>query len=341
MPSAERLETHPRPDFTDHQPSIEAFRTAVLVGLSEQRKAIPCRFLYDGPGSALFDRICDLPEYYPTRTETRILREHADRIAVLVGPDAQLVELGSGASDKVRILLDALQTPAEYIPIDISAAHLLEAASRIQIDYPALSVHAICADYGQPFDLPATTGGRRVGFYPGSTIGNMTPRQAQAFLALWAERLGPGAAMIVGVDLRKDTSIIEPAYDDAQGVTAAFSLNLLARANRELGGDFDLSSFRHQARYLPGEGRVEIHLRSLKRQTVMVAGRSFAFAEGELLHLEDSWKYTVDGFTTLAEASGFKSVAVFLDGDGLFSVHLLETRKARVQHPETTSEDRP
>ena len=341
MPSAERLETRPIPAFTDHQPSSEAFRTAVLVGLSEQRKAIPCRFLYDGPGSALFDRICDLPEYYPTRTETEILRGHADQIAALVGPDAQLVELGSGASDKVRILLDALQAPAAYVPIDISAAHLLKAASGIQIDYPALSVHAICADYGKPFDLPPTTGGRRVGFYPGSTIGNMTPRQAQAFLARWAERLGPGAAMIVGVDLRKDASVIEPAYDDAQGVTAAFSLNLLACANRELGGDFDLSSFRHQARYLAGEGRVEIHLRSLKRQTVNVAGWSFAFAEGELLHVEDSWKYTVDGFTTLAEAAGFESVGAFVDDEGLFSVHVLKTRTARVQPPQTTSGDRP
>jgi dimethylhistidine N-methyltransferase len=313
------------PGFTDHGPSVEDFRSAVLAGLSAQRKAVPCRFLYDEAGSVLFDRICDLPEYYPTRTETRILRDNASRIAALVGPGAQLVELGSGASDKVRILLDALPEPVAYVPIDISAAHLFEAACRIQIDYPAVSVHAICADYGQPFDLPPSVGGRRVGFYPGSTIGNMTPEQAQAFLALWAERLGPGAAMIVGVDLRKDAAILEPAYDDAEGATAAFSLNLLTRVNRELNGDFDLTGFQHQARYLPSEGRVAIHLRSLKNQVVTVAGWTFAFAAGELLHVEDSWKYTPEGFTALARLAGFISASAFSDDGGLFSVHLLET----------------
>jgi dimethylhistidine N-methyltransferase len=313
------------PAFTDHGPSVEDFLSAVLAGLTSRRKSIPCRFLYDETGSGLFDRICDLPEYYPTRTETRILRDNATRIAAVVGSGAQLVELGSGASEKVRILLEALDEPAAYVPIDISAAHLFEAASRIQADYPAVSVHAICADYSQPFDLPPSGRGRRAGFYPGSTIGNMTPQQAQAFLALWAERLGPGAAMIVGVDLRKDATILEPAYDDAEGVTAAFSLNLLARANRELDADFDLTGFEHQVRYLPSEGRVAIHLRSLRSQVVTVAGRTFTFAAGELLHVEDSWKYTPEGFAALAGLSGFTSAGVFFDDDGLFSVHLLET----------------
>jgi L-histidine N-alpha-methyltransferase len=313
-----------RPDFIDRQPTREDFRSAVIEGLSATAKSIPCRFLYDAQGSALFDRICDLPEYYPTRTETGILRDRAVEIAAHIGPKAQLIELGSGSSAKVRILLDTLDAPAAYVPIDISADHLLNAASAIQADYPGLQVQAICADYGMPLVLPSPRGGRRAGFYPGSTIGNLTPTEAGGFLRQWATQLGRGAALIVGVDLRKSPTVLEAANDDSQGVTAAFSLNLLGRANRELGADFDLRQFRHQARYLADEGRVAIHLRSLVDQDVTVAGRRFHFAKDERLHVEDSWKYSLEDFRDLASEAGFSPTACWVDDRELFSVHLLE-----------------
>ena len=312
------------PTFHDLQPRADDFRRAAIAGLSAPQKSLPCRFLYDAKGSALFDRICELPEYYPTRTETSILRDNADEIAAHVGPGAQLVELGSGSSAKVRILLDALDEPASYVPIDISAEHLLAAARRLQADYPELRVEAICADYAQPFDLPPSHRGRRAGFYPGSTIGNLAPADAQAFLSLWARRLGTGAGMIVGVDLKKSAAILEPAYDDAQGVTAEFSLNLLARANRELGADFDLRHFRHQARYRADEGRVAIHLRSLSDQTVHLGGETFRFARGETIHVEDSWKYSLGDFRDLAARAGFRPADYWTDPGGLFSIPLLE-----------------
>lgn len=314
------------PIFHDLEPTRDDFRAAVLQGLSLPQKALPCRFLYDERGSQLFDRICELPEYYPTRTEMKILRQHAGEMARLIGPGAQLIELGSGSSTKVRILLDALASPSAYVAVDISAAHLRAAAYAIQRDYPDLSVEAICADYSQAFDLPSVQGGRRVGFYPGSTIGNLTPTEAQAFLALWAKRLSAGAAMLVGVDLRKSADILEPAYNDSRGVSAEFSLNMLTRANRELGMDFDMSQFRHEAHYLADEGRIAIHWRSLKDQSVHLGDRVFFFAEGERVHVEDSWKYSLDGFGALARAGGFEPVAHWVDEDSLFSVHLLSVR---------------
>ena len=312
--------------FHDHAAEEESFLDAVLEGLSRPERAIPCRFLYDARGSALFDEICDLPEYYPTRTETRILKASAAEVADRVGPAAQLIELGSGSSIKVRILLEAFQDPAAYIAVDVSREHLRGAASRLAADFPRLEVAAICADYAAAFPLPELGGGgRRLAFFPGSTIGNLEPEAALAFLKLWARRLGPDAAMLVGVDLRKDVGILHAAYDDAQGVTAAFSLNLLARANRELGADFDLGGFRHDARYDQGKGRIEIHLRSLKAQTMRLAGRDFAFAAGERLHVEHSYKYGIDQFQEMARTAGFEPTAVFTDPDELFSVHYLTT----------------
>lgn len=302
-----------------------AFRPAVLDGLSRTRKSIPCRFLYDERGSRLFDRICELPEYYPTRAEMAILARQAGDIAGHAGPGVQLIELGSGASVKVRLLLDALEQPSSYVPIDISAHHLAEAAARIRRDYPDLAVKPICADFGSPFELPqASHGGRRLAFYPGSTIGNMTPMEAAGFLRGWSRRLGAGARMLIGVDLQKDKTILERAYDDAQGVTAAFSLNILARANRELDADFDLSAFRHEARYDDVLGRIRIHLRSERAQKVRIAGRVFDFASGERLHVEDSWKYDIEGFQRLARGAGYRVGQVWTDVDDLFSVHLLE-----------------
>jgi L-histidine N-alpha-methyltransferase len=280
--------------FHDHHPGETSFRDALHAGLSQAAKAIPCRFLYDARGSALFDRICDLPEYYPTRTETGILRDNAAEIAALIGPDAQLVELGSGSSTKVRILLDAADNPSAYVPIDISREHLLTAARAIQADYPELRVEAVSADYDQDFDLPPVRSrGRRVGFYPGSTIGNLEPEDAQAFLAKWAKRLGPGAALLVGVD-------------------------------RELGTDFDPTHFRHRAVYHPATGQMRIDLVSTASQTVTLDDRRYAFGVGEAVHVENSNKYTLAGFRTLARSAGFEPTAVWTDADDLFSVHMLD-----------------
>ena len=312
--------------FHDHAAEEESFLDAVLEGLSRPEKAIPCRFLYDERGSALFDQICELPEYYPTRTETGILAACAGEIARRVGPAAQLIELGSGSSIKVRTLLEAFEKPAAYIAVDVSREHLLRAAMRLAEDFPALEVAAICADYAAAFPLPDLGGGgRRLAFFPGSTIGNLEPEAALAFLKLWARRLGPDAAMLVGVDLKKDVGLLHAAYDDGQGVTAAFSQNLFARANRELGADFDLGGFRHEARYDQGRGRIEIHLRSLKAQAVRLGGRDFTFERGERVHVEHSYKYGVDQFQDLARAAGFEPAAVFTDPAKLFSVHYLTT----------------
>jgi len=320
-----------RLEFHDFSPDLGDFRQALLSGLSRPGKSIPCRFLYDARGSALFDRICELPEYYPTRTELSILRAIAPEVAERVGPGAQMIELGGVNSLKARILLDALDWPAAYIPVDISREHLRASAEEIHAEKPGLSVLAVCADYTQPFELPiAPGGGRRLGFFPGSTIGNLQPDEAIGFLASWAERLGPGSAMIVGVDLRKDPAILEPAYDDAQGVTADFSRNLLVRANRELGADFDIAAFAHRARYDVPSGRIVINLESLADQTVRLPSSDgpdalIPFAKGERVHTEDSYKYSVDGFKALSRAAGFRPAAHWTDAHQLFSVHYLET----------------
>ena len=312
--------------FHDHAPDLELFGDALAEGLSGADKAIPCRFLYDAAGSALFDQICLLDEYYPTRTEMGILRRRAGEMAELAGPDCELIELGGASSQKARILLDALERPGAYVPIDISRDHLRAETRKLSQERPGLKIHAVCADYAKPFALPDTgAAGRRLGFFPGSTIGNLQPYEALAFLADWAERLGPDAAFVVGVDLRKSPAVLERAYDDARGVTAAFSKNVLARANRELGADFDLDRFAHRARYDEACGRIEIHLESLADQTVRVQARAFALRAGERIHIEDSCKYSLTGFRDLARAAGFIPSAVWTDADELFSVHYLST----------------
>jgi dimethylhistidine N-methyltransferase len=313
--------TQGRVAFYDMSRKQESFSEAVLHGLLQTPKSIPSRFLYDAQGSALFDRICALPEYYPTRTEMKILADHAAEIARQIGPEATLIELGSGSSVKVRLLLDAMVRPCAYIPIDVSGEHLLAAAEALAADYPALVVAAICADYGDAFPLPETPGqGRQVAFFPGSTIGNLEPLEAEAFLRGWAES---GVDMVVGVDLVKGRDILEPAYDDAEGVTAVFSLNLLERANRELGADFDTAAFAHRSRWDEEESRITIAIESLKDQTVTVSGRRFDFASGERIETEHSYKYSVDGFQRLARAAGYRPSAVWTDAGGLFSVHYL------------------
>jgi dimethylhistidine N-methyltransferase len=313
--------------FVDLAPVEETFQDAALSGLARAEKAIPCRFLYDRRGSALFEAICELPEYYVTRTEMAILRERAGAIAERVGPRAQLVEFGSGASRKVRLLLDALRDLVAYVPIDISKAFLRQAASGVAADFPDVEVSAICADYSEPRRLPmlpVLRGGRRVGFFPGSTIGNLMPDEAVSFLSGCREALGPGSGMIVGVDLKKDPRLLHDAYNDSSGVTAEFILNILDRMNRELGADFDRSRFAYDAFYNGEAGRIEIFLRSTMAQIVTVARRPIAFTAGERVHVEYSYKYTVEELGELAARAGYRAVDCWTDDARLFSVHYLQ-----------------
>jgi len=309
----------------DLAPEQEDFRTAVLEGLAKPHKSLPCKFFYDAVGSALFDRICELPEYYPTRTEIGILTEAAPQIADLAGRGGVLVEYGSGSSLKTRLLLDAL-APDVYMPIDISRQHMLDACHTLAQDYPALHLMAVCADYTRPFTLPrvARGGQRRLAFFPGSSIGNFAPLEALRFLKNVAQQLDPGDGLLIGVDLKKDPAILNAAYNDAAGVTAAFNLNLLARCNRELDADFDLDAFAHRSVYNATAGRIEMHLDSLRAQTVQVAGRAFAFTAGESIHTENSYKYRADEFRHLATQAGFAPLQTWIDAAGLFSVHVLQ-----------------
>ncbi|HEX2152046.1 MAG TPA: L-histidine N(alpha)-methyltransferase [Stellaceae bacterium] len=311
--------------FHDLAPTEESFRDAVVAGLSREPKALPCKFFYDARGSALFEQICQVPEYYLTRTEIAILDRYADDIAERVGPHCRLVELGSGASIKVRILLRALQTPAAYVPLDISRDHLRQAAAQVASDFPHVPVVAVCADYTRPFPLPPLPGapGKRVGFFPGSTIGNFEPDGVVRFLRHCAELLGRECEMLIGADLKKAPEVLNAAYNDRAGINAAFNLNLLVRINRELDGDIDVDRFAHVAFYNAEAGRMELYLKSLAEQTVTVAGRRFDFAEGERIHTENSYKYAIGDFRSLAVRAGFAVVHTWTDADDLFSVHYL------------------
>jgi len=312
--------------FIDLEPAQESLEEAVLEGLARTPKAISSKFFYDERGSELFERICEQPEYYPTRTELAILRENADGLAKLIGPEAHIIELGAGALEKIRILLGALERPAHVTAIDISGEHLRKAAEELAAEMPEVPVTAVCADYTHAFALPdrvAGLGRRRVGFFPGSTIGNFTPGEARNFLAELRSLFAPGGLLVVGVDMKKDPAILEAAYNDAAGVTAAFNLNLLVRINRELGGDFALERFAHRAAYDPGCGCVVTHIESLAEQTVRVAGRRFDFAAGERLHTENSCKYTTDEFRALAERAGWQPVSAITDVADMFSLHVL------------------
>ncbi len=311
----------------DLEPTVTEFRAAVLQGLGSDPKTLPCKFFYDAEGSRLFDRICELPEYYPTRTECALLQARAPEIAALVGPHAGLVEFGSGAGVKVRLLLAALRYPAVYVPVDISRGHLVAAAASLAADFPGLRIAPVCADYTNRFALPRLPGNqprRLAGFFPGSTIGNFTPSEAAGFLRRTGQLLGCGSMMIVGVDLVKDASVLEDAYDDAAGVTAAFNLNLLERINRELDADFNLSAFTHEARWNTGDSRVEMHLVSRTAQSVRIGGDRVDFARGESVHTENSYKYTLGGFAKLARSAGYDPVASWTDPDNLFSIHALK-----------------
>jgi dimethylhistidine N-methyltransferase len=296
----------------------------VLAGLASRPKQIPPKHFYDAEGSRLFEAICELPEYYPTRTETAVLAAAAPEIAKSIPQDAALVEFGSGASTKTRILLDAAPQVGVYAPIDISPEALAEAAEAIGRDYPDLEVAPLAEDFTAALRLPAATEGRpHIGFFPGSTIGNFTPAEAEKFLVGALRLLGQGARFIIGIDLVKDPVELVAAYDDAQGVTAAFNLNLLARMNRELGGDFNLARFAHRAVWNPVERRIEMHLESLADQTVVVCDRPFHFAAGERLHTENSYKFTPDSFAALAARAGWRVERTWTSQEPAFAVVLL------------------
>ena len=321
-----KIDTSSLVSFVDLDPATEDFRTAVLNGLAKPQKELPCKFFYDERGSQIFDQICDLEEYYPTRTEISILEDRLEEIAELVGRGAHLVELGSGASIKIRTLLNALPDLSQYTAIDISRDFLLHSASTLAEDYPDLAVAAICADYTADFELPATIArlsSRNVAFFPGSTIGNFTPEAAQRFLKRLSSILGEGSGLLIGVDLKKDPDILRAAYNDAKGVTAAFNMNLLSRINTELGADFDLDAFYHDAVYREDPGRIEMRLISTKRQSVSIGDSVFDFDENEYIHTENSHKYSIENFRGICETAGFTPIASWTDNNSLFSVHYL------------------
>lgn len=310
----------------DFSPPLDDFLSDVLHGLSAPRKSLAPKYFYDAVGSSLFDAICNLDEYYPTRTETALLRANAAGIAEHLGRRAALIEFGSGMSHKSELLIEAAR-PAVYVPIDISRDALRRATTRLAPMFGDLRMVAVCADYSRSLVLPdlrAYRPERRTIFFPGSTIGNFDPEESVAFLANAARIAGAGGGLLIGVDLRKDKAVLDAAYDDPQGVTAAFNLNLLARINRELGANFDIRSFRHRAEYVPALGRIEMHLESLCEQQVSIAGRSIEFRRGETIHTENSYKYTVPDFQALAARAGFSARASWVDERRYFSIHYMQ-----------------
>lgn len=299
------------------------FATDVIAGLSAAPKKLPPKYFYDSTGSELFEKITELPEYYPTRTEIGILNAHAKDIAELIPKGAALIEFGSGASTKTRIVLKAAQL-ASYVPVDISGEFLAEQAEALRREFPHIAMLPVAADFTRSFELPATIQNQpRVGFFPGSTVGNFEPHEAAAFLKDAGDILGPGSMLIVGVDLVKDQGVLQKAYNDSQRVTARFNLNLLTRMNRELGANFNLATFEHHAFFNRERSRIEMHLASKKRQRVIVAGESFDFRAGETIHTENSYKYTVETFGCMARGSGWTPGTVWTDKDEYFSVHVL------------------
>jgi dimethylhistidine N-methyltransferase len=317
----------------DRRASPATFAEEVLQGLAAHPRRLAPKYFYDERGSQLFDAICELPEYYLTRTEMAILESCAEEVAQLAGLGCTLIEFGSGASRKIRLLLETLR-PRHYLGIDISREFLIESARRLAADYPWLEVHAACADFTQEFDVSdATIDGRRLVFFPGSTIGNFEPYEALTFLQRVRRLVGPDGALLIGVDLKKDPRILHNAYNDRQGITAAFNLNLFERLRRELGAELDLDGFRHRAVYNALHGRIEMHLVSRRAQEVRILGRRFGFEAGESVHTENSYKYTVEEFRTLARRAGLRPVRVWCDTGQLFSVHYLSAARSTFAAP--------
>lgn len=307
-------------------PPLDNFRREVLQGLMQSPKSISPKFLYDKRGAELFDAICELDEYYLTRTEISILQAHAPEIAAYLNQKV-LLEFGSGSSQKVRILLDATPDLSTYVALDISKQHLQESCENLVAAYPKLNAIAVCADYTQPLELPnipAIQQKNCVGFFPGSTIGNLEPEEAVQFLNSAADLLGSGGGLLIGVDLQKSAAILEPAYDDAQGISAAFALNLLTRINRELDADFDLNQFKYSATYNQSAGRIEMYIVSLIAQTLSLDGIEIQFQSGERLRTEYSYKYSIPQFQALAALAGFRAQQVWTDPENLFSLHYLQ-----------------
>ena len=321
---------HPqqRPDvgvvrFYNFLPEGSSFLGEVRTGLALPQKALPPKYFYDARGCRLFEQICKLPEYYPTRTELAIMREHAAMMAKFLGPDCQLIEFGSGSSRKTHILIEQLQ-PLLYVPIEIAGEAMQAAATSLAEAFPWLNINGVCADYTGPLTLPVFVGvpiRRKAVYFPGSTIGNFTPEAAIEFLQHARRMVGAGGALLIGVDLKKDKLALNAAYNDAAGVTAAFNLNLLARINRELGGDFQLPRFRHRAFYNEDLGRIEMHLESLAAQFAHVGGERFSFGQSETILTEISCKYSVDEFRAVARRAGFAPGQIWTDAAKLFSVH--------------------
>ena len=310
-------------------PQLDELRAQVLEGLRQEHKWLPCRLLYDERGSELFERITALDEYYPTRTEHAIMTVAAPAMGRIIDAGCVLIEYGSGSSTKTCALLDHLPAPAAYVPIDVSRAPLEAAAAAVRDRYPTMEVAPLCADYNRPLSLPpAAARGPRVAYFPGSTVGNFNPPEAVTFLSGVARTVGAGGCLLIGVDLPKDRALLEAAYDDRQGVTAAFNLNVLCHLNRVLDGAFDLESFAHRSFYDQARGRIEMHLVSARDQVVTVAGERFRFAAGETILTEVSYKFTLDGFALLAGVSGFDVAAVWTDPRQMFSVQLLRARTA-------------
>lgn len=312
-----------KPELTEQDENLAQDIVEIHAGLARVPKTLSPKFFYDDRGSQLFDQITELPEYYPTRTEISIMESNVGEIAELTGPDASLIEFGSGSSLKTRILLQHLDRLAAYVPVDISRDHLVAAADELARDFPHIEVLPVAADFTHPFALPQpkVMPRRNLVYFPGSTIGNFLPDAAHALLQVMYQEAGEDGALLIGVDLKKDRSILERAYNDSAGVTAEFNLNMLRRLNREFGASFDLGQFAHLAIYNESFGRIEMHVVSQRAQNVTVAGRSFSFAAGETIRTECSHKYTIEEFAQLATHAGFTSQRVWTDKANLFSVH--------------------
>ncbi len=311
--------------WTSYDPRLAA---DVLAGLSQPHKSIPSTWLYDQRGSQLFEAITELPEYYATRSEISLLRNCASLIAEEIGPDATMIEIGSGSSRKTPLLLGAMQRPYAYVPVDISGAFLMHSAALLRGRFPDVRIMPVVGDFKRPVQLPhalrfAPARGRRIVFFPGSTIGNLTPDEAIACLARLANLCGPNGLVVLGVDQNQNEETLLPAYNDAAGVTAAFNLNLLERINRELGGTFDVGAFRHEARWDREQRRIEMHLVSVREQSAEVLRQPFGFARGETIHTENSYKYDRDAVEAMAARAKLRRLAGWTDERGRFAMHVL------------------
>jgi dimethylhistidine N-methyltransferase len=310
------------PPATEAPSATSGLLSDVITGLSSEPRALACKYFYDERGSALFQKICELPEYYITRTEIDILDRHRAEIASQLGPDVELIGLGTGAGTKTRILIEALEKPAAYIPVDISEKQLRKSTALFRRVFRSLEILPVCADYLQPVVIPSPRhkAARNVVYFPGSTIGNFEPGEALEFLRRIAKVSGRGGGLLIGVDLQKDQNVIEAAYNDSAGVTAEFNLNLLAHINRETGANFDLSRWQHRAVYNSKAGRIEMYLISTIDQTVRIQDRQFRFRAGEKILTEHSYKHTPEGFIALARQAGFDFVKLWTDDARLFGV---------------------